>query len=100
MDNFNVITFLGLEGLNQGQIEKLRPAIERDLSAYIGSRLISELNDKEVEEINEQVKKSKDFGELLGLISRIKPDFEKRKLVYLEAYKMGFKLQKFIETLK
>lgn len=98
-NDFDPIDFLGLNSLNQHQIDILRPRLYSDIADYIVSKFIDDLSDTEIENIHPKLINAKDYHSLMSTILQYRPEFETQKIIYLEEYRHNFKLQKFIDCL-
>jgi len=93
------VILLPAPDLGKRQIERLRPQLYTDMAAFIVNRLVAELDRRELERINLVIKKSTSYNELVRVIEEIRPDFKRRKIGYLELYKLEFRLQKFAKMI-
>jgi hypothetical protein len=88
--NFNPIEFLGLGNLQRERQEELLPKIWQHMAYYLITRFLEELPDDKYLEVEKKVKEVKGYEEVINLIGQYIPDFEVRKLGWLEEYRNKF----------
>ncbi|HPJ17416.1 MAG TPA: hypothetical protein PK639_04315 [Candidatus Woesebacteria bacterium] len=94
------IVLLGLEKLTQEQKNKIFPVILADISAFIIDSFFEQLPEENRELMIKQLEEVKDDSvKIVKLLEDSDPEFEKKKMEYIEKYRQEFRLQKFIEYL-
>lgn len=88
--NFDPIQFLNLGNLPKERQEVVLPKIWQHMAYYLITRFLEELPEDQYLEVEKKSKEVKSYTEVEALIAQYMPDFEERKLRWLEEYKNKF----------
>lgn len=88
---FDIVAFLGLPT----ESANLRQAILKDLALFLLAKFADGLTETQLDQVRNQMNGLKGYEEVMQLIYRFDPEFETKKIKWLDEYKKNFKLDKF-----
>lgn len=88
--NFDPIYYLNLSSLEQARQEELRPKIYQHMAYYLLTRFLEELPEDKYLEAESRAKAVKSPEEVFEIVRQYEPDFEVKKLEWLEEYRQNF----------
>lgn len=84
--NFDVIKFLGLEGIDKKAREELRPRLEKNLVDYLLIHLFDQMKEEDAQKLN----KVTNLLELLELLQKAFPQLKEKSRLILADFRKEY----------
>jgi hypothetical protein len=88
--SFNPISFLKIDYLSLEKQEELTPKLWQHMAYYLLTRFLEKLPEDKYLEVESKAKVVKTPEEVLELVAQYDPEFEAKKISWLEDYKHDF----------
>lgn len=95
MDNFDPVTFLGLNDLTEEGKNKIRPYLYEDMAKFLMNKFAESLSDADLDTVERKLQEIKTPTAVFQTIQQYNPDFGKQKADFLYEYRRDFKLEDF-----